>query len=374
MVISIALVSAATMAWFTDSDDAGQATFEAGTVSIEAGRKIIIDGDGSGGEDSAIYKEVMPLRVVSVSQGKAGINNNLNVKPSRSHKSAVLDLEEGKDDSNFYSLGFGGEMILEFDHALYKPDVAIVVEDTWGGNYPEETAEIFVSTDGENFVLIGTATNKNLKNNQTYSNFELSDMNLDIDYIKYVKVVDTTDVQPFIDSGKYKANENTVDGFDLNTVILGGYIVEEEIWNPGDTNYSSYTIINTGSKRINLRGKLSGSWYKYDEDDSGGKWVPDTDLSNNNVTITPASSSNWTDGDDGYLYYETDIPGTYGGESTEIQRTAELEVEVHLIGFETNNLYQGKRYMLSAEFEAIQASNNAPQEKWGVDIYNDVQK
>lgn len=363
LIITVAMVAAATMAWFTDFADSGEATFSAGTVAIEAGRKIIYDGGDEG--ESAVRKEIYPFRVLEARQGKAGINKDLPVKQARSNEKAVLSLETGRNESNFYSLGFGGEMILEFDHALYKPEIAIIVEDTWGGNYPLETADVFVSMDGVVWHSLGTADNRNLQKNQTYSEFLFSDYNVDIDYIKYVKVVDTTDVNQFIERG-YKSNDNSVDGFDLNTVKLIGYIAEEENWNPGDTNYTRYTIINTGTKAINLRAKLTGGWYKHVEDDFGGKWVPDDELSSDNVVITP-EGDDWVY-EDGYLYYRPVIPGTYTKQDVK-DRTAELKASVHLKGKETGNEYQGKRFIITAEFEAVQASNNAPKEVWNVDLY-----
>ena len=40
ILVSVAMITAATMAWFTDSANAGKAEFTAGTVKIEAGRII----------------------------------------------------------------------------------------------------------------------------------------------------------------------------------------------------------------------------------------------------------------------------------------------------------------------------------------------
>ena len=121
------------------------------------------------------------------------------VKETRSNEEAVLTLGTEQDESNFYSLGFGGEMILEFDAALFDPEIVIVVEDTWGGNYPDETAEVSVSMDGQTWIVIGEANNENLDKNQTLSQFKFSEIDVDINYIKYIKIKDTTDVKPFRD-------------------------------------------------------------------------------------------------------------------------------------------------------------------------------
>jgi len=364
LVITIAMAAAATMAWFTDNGTAEDAQFTAGTVSIEAGRKVICDGTDNNGE-YAVRREVLPFRVVEAKQGYAGINNDLPVKETRSNEEAVLTLGTEQDESNFYSLGFGGEMILEFDAALFDPEIVIVVEDTWGGNYPDETAEVSVSMDGQTWIVIGEANNENLDKNQTLSQFKFSEIDVDINYIKYIKIKDTTDVKPFRDRN-YSSSDNSVDGFDLNTVKLTGYIADEDNWNPGDTNYTRYTVKNTGTKAINLRAKLTGGWYEYKKDKYGGKWEP-VDLPADNVVISPVSDG-WEE-HDGYFYYKPDIPGTYT-EPDEKERTVELRVSVHLIGEQTDDRYQGKRYILKAEFEAVQASNNAAKDVWNVSIYD----
>ena len=62
LVITIAMAAAATMAWFTDNGTAEDAQFTAGTVSIEAGRKVICDGTDNNGE-YAVRREVLPFRL-----------------------------------------------------------------------------------------------------------------------------------------------------------------------------------------------------------------------------------------------------------------------------------------------------------------------
>jgi len=347
IVVCIALISAATMAWFTDADAAGEAVFTAGTVSIEAGRKISLnDGD-------VVMGDFYPARVTGSEQGPAGYLKNQIVKKVRSNPKAVLSLETGKNEANFFSLGFGGWIIVEFDHPVYAPELVLVVEDTWGGNYPLEKADVYVSTTGEDgsWVHVGTADNHNLRRNQTYSECTLNIES--VPYVRFVRVVDITDANDFTNY----PNDNTVDGFDLNAIMIPGITSEEDNWNPGDCNESLYTIINTGSKRINLRGEVTGSWYEYDEESNDWiSWTPDPD--DNVVTISPAdSSSGWVQ-QGGYFYYEPSIPGTYDGTPVE-ERTVGLKLKVCLAGEETDNQYQGKRYILRATFEAIQASNGA---------------
>jgi predicted ribosomally synthesized peptide with SipW-like signal peptide len=352
ILVCVAMISAATMAWFTDLDTAGEATFTAGTVSIEAGRKIAVNGEAEGTEN-IVEGEFYPARVTDSHQGPAGINQNKQVRTERSNEEAVLTLEIGQNESNFYSLGFGGWIIMEFDHSVYSPELVIVVEDTWGGSYPLETADIFVSKNGEDnsWVYAGKANNRNLQQNQTNTEFRISIDNI-LPYVKYVKVVDTTNVNDFV-----QYSGNTVDGFDLNTVRIKGVTAEEDIWNPGDCDERVYTIVNKGSKSIKLRGLITGRWHEFDEDSNG--WIPWTPNPDKGVVTISAvdNSSGWVKNGD-YFYFEPDIPGTYGGTLKEA-RTVDLKVKVCLDGENSDNQYQGKRYIVTAAFEAIQASNGA---------------
>lgn len=349
LILAVAMIAAGTMAWFTHDDEAGTAVFTAGTVSIEADRKIVL-GEDEPGSSETIYGVFYPLRVVDYSPGPR--KDGGPVKEPRNHPENALGApESGQDENNFCSLGFGGTIILEFDHALYVPELAIVVEDTWGGNYPLEEAHVWVSDTGldDDWDYVGKADNKNLVQNQTYSEFTFEFV--DIRYIKYVKITDCSDIAAFEgESG------NTVDGFDLNAVCIKGYTQEEDNWNPGDENIRVYKIINTGTKAINLRGILTGKWYEFDTE--SGTWI-ECGLSLDVVSFKlPAGETNWVQ-DGEYFYYKPIIPGTYGGDASEDDRTTELVIIVCLDGPDTTNEYQGKRFIVEATFEAIQASNGA---------------
>lgn len=350
LVLAVAMIAAATMAWFTDDANAGEATFTAGTVSIEAGRKVVSE-EGELVNPDTVYSTFYPIRVVDYSPGLR--KDGQPVKSPRNNPENALKFETGQSESNFCSLGFGGSIILEFDHALYLPELAIVAEDTWGLPYPLEEAYVYVSDTGiedDDWIYLDKADNTNLQNNQTISTFELSQY--DITYVKYVKVVDCSDLSAFNDY-----TGNTVDGFDLNAVSINGYTQEEDNWNPGDKNKRVYRITNTGTKAINLRGEFTGKWYEYNEET--GVWDEST-LSADVVTYELLSGeTDWVKIGD-YFYYIGSIPGTYTGETIG-ERTKELRINVCLDGPNTENEYQGKRFIVKASFEAIQASNGAAQ-------------
>jgi hypothetical protein len=138
-------------------------------------------------------------------------------------------------------------------------------------------------------------------------------------------------------------------------------VMNEGNWNPGDTNYIAYTVNNTGSKRVNLRVILSGKWQVFNEE--SGQWEDALDsdpfFDSSNVVISPTADNQgkWT-GSDGTYYYNTALSGTYTG----TPGSAKLYLSVHLKGEETGNPYQGKRYVLTPTFQAIQASHSSTED------------
>lgn len=151
------------------------------------------------------------------------------VVAARSIPEQGLVYEAAALESSFFSLGFGGWIIVGFDDIIVDGsgvDDLKITEDTWGSPYPLEKADVYVSQellswDDPNWVPLGVADNTNLDLIHTTSVFDLADVNLD--WAKYVKIVDTTDPDLF-------ANIPTGDGYDLNAVeaISAGYIGECE--------------------------------------------------------------------------------------------------------------------------------------------------
>ena len=131
-----ALVGGVTMAWFTAQDSAGEATFTAGTVNIEAGRKMFIEDGGC----EVVEGQFFPAEVVDFEQGSAGINLDYTVPNIRSNPYAVLTLGIGQSESNFFSLGFGGYIEVRFDQLIYPGEsVVVVAEDKIGRASCRET-------------------------------------------------------------------------------------------------------------------------------------------------------------------------------------------------------------------------------------------
>lgn len=128
-----------------------------------------------------------------------------------------------------------------------------------------------------------------------------------------------------------------------------------EIWdniNPGDCRNKLFDITNTGSKFVLLRFSMSGDWVDFAEGN------PDL------VTIT--APAGWTSKAD-----NAGITWWYYGGKIAPGDKIEFELKVCIAGAETGNEYQGKSFKLDFAFEAIQASNNASGDVWGVDsVYN----
>lgn len=332
IILCAALIAGGTMAWFTHSAEGEDAVFTAGTVSIEANRAVDFN-DSSSYEKYGIFS---PDRVYAYEQG-TDIQGR-SVKDGRRNPEAVLDAESDE----FFSLGFNGYITVEFEHPVYAPKLVIVTEVT-DGVYPVESADVYVSVDGENWKFVKTATNENRTGNQAKNYIPVENLSC----IKYVKLVDSTDKSKF-------DPKSDADGFDVKSIQVEGYYIDELNWNPGDCNTRIFEIKNTGTKAIHLRGKFSGAWYDFDEETK--KWIRDDGLSTDNVEITLHENEDGWVVQNGWFYYRKSIPGTYPDKEP---TSVVLQINVHLKGEETGNEYQGKRFILSGNFEAIQASNGA---------------
>ena len=123
--------------------------------------------------------------------------------------------------------------------------------------------------------------------------------------------------------------------------------------NPGDCGRVSWDIVNTGSKALELRVRLSELW--------------EGNLSTDNFYYAPAPESDWVmydeDGEIWLYYTGGSVLGTHGGASLE-ERTVPLTLIVAFDGELTDNDYQGQKFELSGKVEAVQASNAAPADLW----------
>jgi len=217
------------------------------------------------------------------------------VRSQRSNPDTVLSREFGQDESNFYSLGYGGTLndegdavetffgehfenkqkdpdnpedvvadikameddidaslkamlsdtennagwiIVRFDPAVLnvmdESDV-LLVEDTWGLPYPLELVAVFArlaSDDDWTFLCLG----HNQEPDEDHDIHTVTECKLgELDEAVYFLIQDVTDPEWF--DGLYPAQSATLDGYDLNVIdALNDHVElqEETAWGDGD--------------------------------------------------------------------------------------------------------------------------------------------
>ncbi len=148
----------------------------------------------------------------------------------------------------------------------------------------------------------------------------------------------------------------------------------KENWNPNDCDEKEFIVTNTGSKDIEIRGKIRGQWY---DEDGETEWTEPGDAA---VEIKFVEGTNWSiegPDEDGYyhLLYDGSIPGTYSRDNddniSDADLVARVTIEVCLDGELANNDYQGKVFKLYTSFQAIQASHKGGDDGWNWDDFED---
>lgn len=146
-------------------------------------------------------------------------------------------------------------------------------------------------------------------------------------------------------------------------------------WNPGDCTEKEITVEVTGTKRAFIRVQLNEEWK--DVDVVGG-------VDRNGVyNERNAPNVNWWIGEDAWPgnpeEWQMITTGTGEGEATywyykgmfdpnEVDGPKKVTVlsKVCLDGAGTGNEFQGATYTLAMDFEAIQVTNEAVNDAWGV--------
>ena len=98
----------------------------------------------------------------------------------------------------FFSLGFGGNVVLGFDDFIVNTpgDDITVFEVTGGSSYPEEDATVEASQDGASWTMLGTVTRD--------GSVDLGAM----PWAKFVRIIDISDPAPF-ESTADRSEEHT---------------------------------------------------------------------------------------------------------------------------------------------------------------------
>lgn len=115
--------------------------------------------------------------------------------------------------------------------------------------------------------------------------------------------------------------------------------------NPGDTKSKVVSVDNVGTKRAFIRVSLTPNFVGVNQ--------PDYSL------VTYPEINGWIRHTDGWYYYPQEVAA---GAST-----ANLIEQVIFNGADMGNEYQGKEFTLTVKAEAIQVTNGAAANSWGVD-------
>jgi hypothetical protein len=188
--------------------------------------------------------------VVDYSQGLR--KDGTSVLTGRSTPAQGLVYEADQAESSFFSLGFGGWIIVSFDCPIRNGngnDVKII-EDTWS-SYPLETADIYASQDNVTWTLLGVADNAHFVGIHTISEFDLGTL----PWAKYIKIIDTSDPN---------VHNAAADGYDLNAVESLQDCVEiqeETAWGAKELGQLQFDGNNWATYfTYNVQGILTGTW------------------------------------------------------------------------------------------------------------------
>jgi len=406
---TMAAMSGSIIAWFTSQSIIEDNLFMAGTVAIEAESQVILSqyfDQGSG----AVYLygvEQGTGHLYEINVTANGIANKVYETPNRSvsvnwPNGLAFDnrnrrLYYAEDNSNLYFYDFHNK-----EEVLAGAVIGLPAGATFGNGY-----YWYIQNSTDNLYKVSFHPNGTIKEvilaAQSFTGgqrtFNLGDLSIDIrNSVIYgsstassvgggaffkIEIIDNNYVYSYISSviglqlaygsngllyghststGQWSSIDPTTGqatslftGANKFTDLASGYI---SVWNPGDCTKEKYYIANTGTKSIYLRANITGQWYEFDQYlNDWAPWTPDPDEDVVTVTI---HDSNW-EYIDGYWYYTSAIPGTNTGPGGIV----EVFAEICLDGENTDNQYQGKRFILSVVFEAIQSSHDASEYEWG---------
>ncbi len=143
-------------------------------------------------------------------------------------------------------------------------------------------------------------------------------------------------------------------------------------WNPGDCTEKEITVEVTGTKRAFIRVLITETWANTEDEENDGTWF-ERNAPNVNWWIGedewPGDPEKWQmittgtgENEETYWYYK----GMFDPAEVDGPKEVTVLSKVCLDGAGTGNEYQGATYTLSMNFEAIQVTNEAVNDAWGV--------
>lgn len=162
------------------------------------------------GTDGVVEAGYSADEVYSSSQGLTV--GDTAVDSDRSSPEAALEFAEANVATSFFSLGIGGEIIVEFNCPIQNgdgDDIRVYEKTYPSTTYPTESAEVWAwSEDLDDWVSLGTATNTPISerdDGDVPNEFDLGD----IEQTSLIRIVDTTVAAD---------HSSSADGFDVNGV------------------------------------------------------------------------------------------------------------------------------------------------------------
>lgn len=347
IVMALALVGGATMAWFTSATDPIENVFTAGTVEIEAGYggdfgKIITGnwnpGDCDQTEVCITNEGTKAVQIRAKFDGRWVPGSQRMLIIYKDGNTQLLSL-----DWDSFCLGCTGK-----EGYIAKGSLTISQHDGWPSymkgifnSFEEIKNEDWLQTNEDYYIwCVDSQTTINLT---THNDVYVYDPYCNSDWYKE----DGVNAQDKWKNIPWYKLDYIINSYSVGEDDFTMDDIQDAIWsftNPGNTVYN-YLDQNDNNIEITVKAK------EIVDDVLANSGLPEDTL---NVTIT---TSGWTKESDGWWYYNDEIPGTFT-ETDEEPRKICLAMEVCLDGATTGNLYQGASYHLYTQFQAIQASHD----------------
>ena len=355
IITLIAAVGGATMAWFTSSTDPIDNGFTAGTVAIEAGWQSgfakLVEGNWNPGDCTDLGlcvvndgTKAIKLRAQFDGYWTPGRQRMLVVYTNGTTQLLALDWDA-------FCKGFtGGE--------------GAIAEGSLNLSYPYDLAYFrgvfnsFSYLKDPSWLFTGTAYSIWCVDSQTTispgnHNVKIFDPFCNPDWYDEVPTKDKWEKIPW-HKLDYIINQNYLDqGYTSDQI-------QDAIW-----HYTNGSIAPVHTPYIYANLSAAAKEIVDDVEANSG-------LQPSNVSFSPGDG--WTDGGDGWWYYENILPGTFTNPGEDDRKVC-MSFTFCLDGGTTGNEYQGAHYHLISLFQAIQASHSGEIEDDGwewqdFDTYN----
>lgn len=353
IVIAVALVGGATMAWFTDESGPIENVFTAGSIEIESGGKEKFENWNPG--DSDIYQFCVE------NTGSKDARVRLNMSEGR-WSPGPLRILVLYTDTNIQLIGVEWETFCQGCTGEEGP----MATGTADYSYDSGGSPRVLNTDYYFRVEFSNLDQEEdwLDDDAVYHGWCLDNqVTIDPGPSRDVEIFDPFCNPDWVDdtdaSGALKTRWENIDFDEISYIINHEFLsrgynsteVQQAIWHYTNNEYND-DYYQGDAEEI----------HEYIDDIGDDLVTALNDIDNVGWSI---SGDDWeeiaVEGETHFYYKGLLEPGD----------EVCLDVEISLSGPDTTNEYQGMEYIAAGYFEAIQASNYAPYYEWGVDIYGE---